>query len=259
MDNYELFITTKAASFSLHNLNKDSIPLDSASGSLVRYRGNKLFLTVSHATLKSGKWCFKVDTDKENNKVKYYCPIFRFLTKFQIRSDIEDKEYYKTLKEIIEFVNNVDFSYAFVPEDLVAKEEFIDNTHKKKIECEKVIYDLENIGIPNTNENYSFYGETKTKINLHEKIYSFTPKMVVDLKFLKKFDDFYVFKLNHIIKDEQEAKDYKGCSGAPILNSEGNIVSLITHCKPNTPWIFGINLEKYKLAIDIDILSGDTK
>lgn len=56
--------------------------------------------------------------------------------------------------------------------------------------------------------------------------------------------------------DDYEIDDFRGTSGAPILDSKGKLVALVARGGPSydgKEWIIkGINLAKYKTILDIE-------
>jgi hypothetical protein len=48
---------------------------------------------------------------------------------------------------------------------------------------------------------------------------------------------------------------FKGCSGAPILDSDGKLVALVCMGVPAVNSIYGVSVKRYKAALDI--LVGD--
>ena len=61
----------------------------------------------------------------------------------------------------------------------------------------------------------------------------------------------YKFELPNIIKS---LSDLEGCSGAPIFNIHGKLVSLVSGGWENTPYIYGVNLELLQPIIEDDSL-----
>jgi len=48
-------------------------------------------------------------------------------------------------------------------------------------------------------------------------------------------------------------KDYYGCSGAPILTSDGRLVSLVVEGDKKKTGIYGLDLRIYRCALDAEI------
>jgi len=51
--------------------------------------------------------------------------------------------------------------------------------------------------------------------------------------------------------------DFRGCSGAPIIDTKGNVVALVCHGDDASDEIFGISIKDYQLSLDI--LVGNIK
>ena len=83
-------------------------------------------------------------------------------------------------------------------------------------EGNKIILDLnEDATTPDKNRSYGFYGKIRPEYQgIHLKM---TPTLKHRLKFHRTNGYFHMFLAPEIIKDKY---DYKGCSGAPIIDSE---------------------------------------
>ena len=68
------------------------------------------------------------------------------------------------------------------------------------------------------------------------------------LKYVGTEDSYYVFELPF---EHPGHEFFKGCSGAPILDSRGNIVALVCSGDIDRNAIIGISLNKYKIALDV--------
>ena len=103
---------------------------------------------------------------------------------------------------------------------------------------------------PTEGEVYGFAGCVKPSIENHKgQTYVFSELTVYsDLKFQRFENDFYVFKLpmKHPGHD-----DFRGCSGAPVIDSKGNVVALVCHGFEDRDEIYAISIKRYKVVIDI--------
>lgn len=107
------------------------------------------------------------------------------------------------------------------------------------------------------NEKYAFAGNIKPKLEKTNKP-PYNQKIVelvcyTDLLFIRKDDEkhTYIFKLN---TKGKTIDDFKGCSGAPIVNSKNELVSIITDIVFSTNGdisAIGINLKHYEYIIDL--------
>jgi hypothetical protein len=104
---------------------------------------------------------------------------------------------------------------------------------------------------PNIADTYFFGGNIHSaKDNLTKRIFSDFQFAICDYcgEYAKDGNDFYYkFELQGNINSED---DLRGCSGAPIFNGEGELVSLLCGGFVGTPYVYGINLFKLKPLIE---------
>lgn len=72
---------------------------------------------------------------------------------------------------------------------------------------------------------------------------------MLDLEFVGSEDDYYKFKLP--VKHPGH-EYFRGISGAPIIDTNGNTVALVCHGDESENLIYGIMLKQYKSALDIE-------
>ncbi len=249
----ELDFVTKISSVSLHSLNKDCTPIATASGCLIRYKGAKFLLTVSHAILEPGRWAIQLEYDFEKQGIKYYCPIFQWFTQGKIKLDQKDLS--QPIENMIEDPRTIDVAYARIPDDIQPVDEYFDFEKGIKYFAPKKIIETNLLDVPDTTSKYSFYGDVRTSVYEKQKAILINPKLQKNVKFVCDFkDDYYRFQLPEIIKDKY---DYKGCSGAPIIDENGTLVSLVTNGAENTNILLGINFKKLKVALDCELNNFD--
>ncbi|MET0465869.1 MAG: hypothetical protein ABW007_22090 [Chitinophagaceae bacterium] len=220
------------SSIPLRQLNEVGIPINFASGCLIDYCGKRIILTVAHATGNDQNWGIEIQS-KENVATKIYqIGAMMFLTVGNLHND--------TIKE-------VDFSYATVPNDLQPyyheMEEKGQIIIQKPREILHVNFDLE----PSAEKKYGFFGHSAFSFN-DGHVYS-QSRLVPDLQFVGFQDDFYKFKLPFQHPGDEY---FRGTSGAPILDTDGNVVALVSHGEVEEDIICGIALKKYKSALDIE-------
>jgi hypothetical protein len=92
---------------------------------------------------------------------------------------------------------------------------------------------------PVKNEKYDFFG--LKFINMSQGYINMENVYLSDLHYLKAVDNYYLFHTNY--KD-----DIKGCSGSPILNEKGEIISMVAKKKGKKIW--GVNLNIMKMIFD---------
>ena len=73
-------------------------------------------------------------------------------------------------------------------------------------------------------------------------------------KFIRKVGHYYEFQLPNIINSNT---DFQGTSGAPIMDTNGTLVSLVTHGYEGADKIYGIAISDFKSGVDAMILTED--
>jgi hypothetical protein len=242
---------TKISTVSLHALDKKVSPIGSASGCLITYKGKKFLLSVSHAILSEGRWGMELEYDIKKMGIKYYCPIFGWMTQGKINVDVATKDFNAPIDSLIEDPRTIDIAYAEIPDDINPIDEYFDFEAGIKYFCPKNVIQTNLLDKPVIGVNYSFYGNVRTIVNNEYKAIILTPQMQLNVRYVCDYkEDYHRFGLVEVIKD---CKDFKGCSGAPIIDEEGRLVSLVTNGIVTTNVILGIKLDKLKVALDAEL------
>jgi len=116
----------------------------------------------------------------------------------------------------------------------------------------KVFIDENHIGTPDANNTFGFFGNIKHDYKGMSLIS--TPKLVNDLKYHKTFGDFHKFKLKKVTKTKEE---FQGCSGAPIIDSLGNMVAIACKVATGSNLVYGFSISKCLELIDYVIKIDD--
>lgn len=129
---------------------------------------------------------------------------------------------------------------------------------KNKIERIKLITNFTDV--PSKTEDYGFagyiYGDITQNPNVGAKFQDILNQELGyydGLKYEQSVDDYHIFSLPN---NDYEKESFMGTSGAPILDSKGKLVALVSRGKlsaDGAKWIIkGINLSKYKTILDIE-------
>ena len=225
------------SSVQLVRLDRQMLPDAIASGCLIDYSGERLLLTVSHATDDQGNWTIQQKYVQEMGRTRsYQLGAMNFLAKMSLSNpNFED----------------VDFSYVEVPKDFVAYRQEIDIS-KNTVNSETPIqvHSPSLIDDPDENKNFGFCGMVMPSVEGHfgQNYFSVEPRIFDNLKFLRNEGDYHCFLLPF---EHPGHEHFKGCSGAPILDESGTLVALVCHGDMATNEIWGISLKAYKTPIDI--------
>ena len=98
---------------------------------------------------------------------------------------------------------------------------------------------MEDATIPTKEERYGFYGKIR---HMYEgRVLHMTPTFKHSLTFHTTKGDFHMFLAPDRILDSE---DYEGCSGAPILDSQGRIVALACAVVRGSKIIYGFSIHE---------------
>jgi hypothetical protein len=157
--------------------------------------------------------------------------------------------------KIIDFPNNyssedVDITFCEIKDSLKLlqpKVTVMDIT----IEGLKEIINFEFVGNPVNKKKYGFYGNINNRFNGASLLSE--PKLEFPLTYKSSSGRYHIF--NTMSKIQRE-KDYEGCSGAPILGEDGEIIGLVASVNPHSNLLFAFSIKECKKLLDISIKSG---
>jgi hypothetical protein len=227
------------ATVGLRELDEQMRPIGDASGCLVRYRNALFVFTVAHATENRGNWAMEIDFDPNRKQPRL----------FQL-GGMNFLDVWRTKKGKIKFSRKLDFSYRMLAE-LPVQPRFQVLSERGIIlhDEPKLILDSDLSLLPDPNEQYGFWGLNREGFNSYA------------LRLAERFETGMKYKgmQNHLHFFETERpyptyKAYQGCSGAPILDSQGRLVSLVVEGDKRNTGILGFPLDAIRPALDVALL-----
>ena len=232
---YEWLLIIHRSSIPLRRLNASKLPLGGlASGCLIDYLGKRLLLTVSHAVGNSDNWTIQVKYDPDiRQTVVYNLGSFNYLSEGTLGfSEMKD----------------VDFAYVEIPCDLIVYMQDITPSGQCINEIQRIVFQPDFDIKPISSEIYGFSGEVLPEYIPDSSSIIVEHKIYYGLVYIRSENSCHYFKLpvEHPGHDQ-----FEGCSGAPIIDTKGNIVALVCGGSLETNEIWGIALDKYKIALDI--------
>ena len=226
------------ATISLVQLDQELRPINYASACLVNYREHLFVLTVSHATCNQGNWAIEVKYVPGKGMELFQLGGMGFLEGYRIK--------HNKLKS-----KKVDFSYKLLSQPPAPRHQIMSTTGVILEDEPKYNLPSDLTLSPNLSEQYGFWGGTRQSFDSHNLV--ITPKLEVG----KTEGDMFFFKTSQPYKSY---KEYRGCSGAPILTSDGRLVSLVVEGDKKKTGIYGLDLRIYKCALDAEIdMASNTK
>lgn len=231
------------ATISLRELDDQRRPAGYASGCIVRYKDVHFVLTVSHATENQGDWAIEIDFDVNERKARLWqLGGMGFLSVFRLKNDK------------FKFSRNMDVSYKLLPESvpkprfqILAESGII--THDEP----KIILDSDLSLQPHADEEYGFWGLTRPSYDSYAL--RTVPKLETGMKYKETKNHLHFFETQ---ASYTSYKDYIGCSGAPILDARGQLVSLVVEGDKKKTGICGFPLATIRPVLDVEILQRDS-
>lgn len=231
MNQQQLVELITLSSIPIRNIGKHDMPKGLASSCIIKYERKHILLTVHHATGNMENWGVQVKYEPSKGTLIKPLGAMNFLKSINI----------KTNKE-----KDIDFSYVEIPVEIESYSQEIDHKSGSVIsETKRLVSNIDFNVAPDKNELYGFSGQVKAELagnRLMTELRTYT-----NLKYVGDEDDYYIFELPF---QHPGHEHFQGCSGAPIIDTKGNVVALV--CKGHIPsnTIYGVSLKRYEIAIN---------
>lgn len=269
------------ASIPLRKTNPQNYPIDIGSGCFLIYKGVSFFLTVRHIYENQdiGIWNILIGCElneangKINAKMKPL-PSLTGMNRFQLcvnpTPNLLENLQEENCEEILPKLGAKNVDFVFQKMDFVTCHiDFFTDAGIFSVPLIPLSDDLN--ALPDENKRYTFFGNTKPYENA-EKLdrvegtdslcHIVTPTFISDMKYIKKANGMLEFEL----PKNKDREELAGCSGAPILDEDGNLVSLVVEMdheeekviergrymgKRIRTKLYGVDLQIYKTALDV--------
>lgn len=215
----------------LRRLNEAEVPIGIASGCLIDYAERRFLISVQHAVDRGSEgWVIDLGYEPGKGTAIYRPRSFNYVAEMVRGSGV--------LREI-------DFCYTEVPTDVVSMYQNA-TPHGVSDERPRHFFQTNLTATPDPKGIFAFSGQVKPELHGSTAI---TTEMNVypELRFLRTEGEFHVFKLPVPHPGHEQ---FKGCSGAPIVDMQQEVVALVCSGDPTTNTIKGVSLARYKFAFD---------
>jgi hypothetical protein len=217
------------------------MPIANASGCIVEYAGAKFLLSIAHATIADSEWCMEIKS------VDSIGGIPTTVLQPVMMNSLREVRFIPEKNDFTE-IKIVDFTYRKLPSSLTSDHVIAIVGDQQVISAERTIFKTDFEVIPDTKKRYGFYGNVNFSGVKGRRIV-FEHRLEYDLSYIKTEGEYHVFKLPHKYGAHS---NYQGCSGAPIIDSDNNIVALVAFGERSTNSIYGIDISKYKATLEIE-------
>ena len=219
------------------------------SGCIVKYLDRLFLISVFHVI--NYELTTFLETNLPSNKVGPPIQPIGGLCSFdlfQVTKDMKIKGFEDLLRKPLE---TLDITFAEIKHPLTLLQPELDFGAFKVEAGGKVYLHLDNIAEPSKDKTYGFFGKVKPKYR--GKYLEMTPTLKSNLRFHRTNKYFHIFLAPDIINSKE---DYEGCSGAPILDSDGNLVGLACIVGVGTKVIKGFSIQECIKLLKISLDTG---
>lgn len=223
----------RLASVPMMKLTPAEMPEDAGSGCLIDFPAKRMLVTVRHVPHGGGDWRVLVSQDPTTQQALYYRPgAFRYVFGAKLKNPKKTTE--------------VEFACVDVPKDLRPLDQITDDPRPgggvPKLALPASLTD------PSPNDDYAFYGLTRWEIDDQFRVH-IEQRGEEGLKYVGTDKFVHTFKRPEKYFDYDS---YKGCSGAPIMDDRGRLVSLLIGGTEDKRGFEGLNLRMVWSALLIE-------
>ena len=233
------------------------LPKGIGSGCIIDYDKKEILLTVAHVTNKEAATCIVTGQPPMNYQTPMYSVgAMNYLEKYDITKYEEQIEQLKKEPDRIEEIDFglIDFSYATLQHKIDFIQQEINFKEFTVKQSKKLIIKTDLTEKPTSEKEYGFFGRIKPlylKGTPLADTFETQEIFYGGVKFIRQIKHYYEFELPNPIKSHA---DFKGTSGAPIMDTDGKLVSLVTHGYEGATKIYGIALADLKEGVEAILL-----
>ena len=228
---------------------KNPKPEGFGSGCIIEYLNRKFFVSVSHVTDLGDLTTFLETNLPFDERGPILQPVggICYFDQLKVTKEMNLEDF----EAMLEKGKRLDICFAELKEPISLLQPETDFIAFKVPESNKLPLFMDDAVIPVKDERYGFYG--KIRHDYEGNKLKMTSTFKHSLKYHRSQDHFHIFLAPKIIKDKE---DYEGCSGAPILDSQGRIVALACAIRTGTTMIYGFSIQECKRLLDYALQMG---
>lgn len=219
-------------SIPIRRLDPNDSPVGTASACLINFRGRRFVLTVSHAVkMGSCDWVIDLGFDTRKGTEIYRPSSFLYLGE---------------LKRSAGEITDVDYCYAEVPLDVEPVYQHLTPRGPQSEKHARHIFNQSDLSEPSTKEVYAFSGEVHPERHGTHAMLT-QPTVYPGLRYKRSEGSFHEFTLP---VPHPGHESFRGCSGAPIVDTRRRVVALVSSGDDTENIIYGVSLARYRFALD---------
>jgi len=227
----------QVTSVPLRRLDAEEIPVGLASACLIDYKRRRFLLSVQHAVdMGSKDWIIDLGYDPAKGTEFYRPRSFNYVKEMTRGSGV---------------IRDIDFCYTEVPNDLVSIHQHV-TPRAISDERPRHVFDTDLTASPDRGQVFAFAGQVKPEYHSPSTVVT-EMNVFPGLRYLRTEGEFHIFQLPVPHPGHQQ---FRGCSGAPIVDMNKSVVALVCDGDIPTNTIRGVSLARYKFAVDFVCGSG---
>jgi len=215
----------------LRRLDGADAPVGVASSCLIDYAGRRFLLSVQHAVDRgSTDWVVDLGYERGKGTAIYRPKSFNYVAEIVRGSGV---------------IRDIDFCFTEVPNDLVS---IYQNATPRGISDERPrhVFQTDLSATPDDKQVFAFAGQVKPEMHGTSALAT-EMNVYPGLRFLRTEGEFHVFE---IPVPHPGHEQFQGCSGAPIVDMNRQVIALVCNGDPATNTIRGVSIARYKFAVD---------
>lgn len=225
---------TILASYPLRRGYEHGPPAESCSGTIVDYAGHRALLSVAHSVKPNEAWAIELQYEGSAGTKLWKLGTMNYMA--VVESEV---------------ARPVDFAFTLVPLDVRARWQHFSEHGTLVAEEERLILRSDFSVIPRPEVKYGFAGLTKHTAepappgNSHA-ISGADLRVETSLKYRDTVEGMDRYDLGHAHPGHEY---YRGCSGAPVLSEDGDLVGLVVSGCESDATIRALPLRHYSSAL----------
>lgn len=228
----------------------DMEPMGFGSGCIVLYKERKFLLSVSHVTDHDDLGtCIETGLESKDLQTPLYSVgSMCYFDSYKVPANILEQEI-KSFEDLgLDFDETLDITFCEIREEVPLLQPEWDFGAYKIEKGVKVYLNLDLAGSPEKGKLHGLCGRIRHDFKGLQMISK--PTLKLDLEFQGTYGRFHLFNTPEIISD---ADDYRGCSGAPILDESGKLVGLAQSVSEGSNSLFAFSIEECRKLLDLAI------
>lgn len=228
----------------------DMEPMSFGSGCLVQYNDRKYLLSVAHVTdIENYGACIETGLPSKDLQTPLYSVgSLCYFDSYKVSSHISQIEIMKIEDLGLEFDETLDVTFCEIKEEFPIIQPEWDFEGYKIEAGPKCYLNLNAAGKPEEDKLFGLFGRIRHDFKGLQM--TIQPTLKLDLTYIGSFGRFHLFKTLEVISD---ADDYRGCSGAPILDESGKLVGLTQSVIEGSNTVFAFSIEECIRLLDLAI------